>query len=89
MEPQIGMGVTWTIGCDSYSFTIVEIGLKSNYFVMQQDNLDKTGLVANPNGELKMVKLVQKGRLEGFWKTLDQTGTITLDERIYYLSPDF
>lgn len=96
--PVVGMGVTHTVGSDSYPYTVISVCDK--YIVIQGDTVDyanedepfksnpkaKTiNLAKNRKGEWQMtVQNLDTGR----WNLVKRFGHFTIGERYHYIDYD-
>lgn len=93
-KPEVGTGVTHSIGSDSYPYTVIESNPKGLKIKIQRDdaiaiaNSDYYGdqkyeFKRNPNGEIVELKLNSKGMWVGGF------GSYTIGVRNHYLNPSF
>lgn len=99
-KPSVGTGVTYTIGSDSYPYTVIESDPKGLKIKIQSDTaipfrdyknsnnfyVDQTyKYECNPNGNIIELRLNAKGR----WKNGDDCGAYSFGTRRKYLDPSF
>jgi hypothetical protein len=95
-KPEIGMGVTWSVGSDRYPGTIVEIYHNDKRIVIQEDiaiRTDDNGMSesqtykfeTNPSGTIYHASLRKDGR----WKLMGTKQSVSLGIRGKYYDFSF
>lgn len=95
-RPEIGMGVTWSVGSDRYPGTIIDISASGKRITFQEDiatRTDTNGMSelqtytfqANPLGEIHTASLRKDGR----WRITGSKMTISLGIRGKYYDFSF
>lgn len=95
--PEVGMGVTYHIGSDSYPGTITKVSPSKKVFWYKRDNFYRTKntdlqtenqtfvYTTNPKAKEERAFLNKRG----VWKATKNVGYLTLGQREAYLDPSF
>lgn len=98
-QPEIGMGVTYSIGSDRYPYTVVEI-VNHRTIKVQEDifkRTDENGFSEsqtyeysrNKNAPLKILTLRKNGRWVQKGNSLEDPGRYWVGQRNAYQDPSF
>ncbi len=94
-EVYVGQGATYSIGSDSYPYTVVEMSASGRTVVLQKDSTVRNpddpdaGLVIERNPEGKKMKATWRPRLGYYRESGSKCGHITLGTRVFSLDPSF
>jgi len=95
-EVYVGQGATYSIGSDSYPYTVIEMSANGRTIVLQKDTTERavpgdptSEWVHKRNPEGKTMKATWRPRLGYYRESGSKCGHITLGSRVYYLDPSF
>lgn len=100
VQPEVGMGVTQSIGSDSYPYTIIEVKHGGKTLVIQSDDYKRTDnngygghqeyeYAPNPNGSTHEITLRKTGRYKRKGESLHGGYNYGIGFRRAYQDPHF